>query len=105
MASPSFVELILTCASWQEAQAIADMLLKKRLIACAEFIEVKSKYLWHDKLEEVDEVKLVMETVASNFEKVEAEVAKLHSYDTFVLYAIPASHISRRVTKWLEEEL
>ena len=99
-----FVELVLTCGSWQEAQRIADALLKKHLVACAEMMEIKSKYHWHGKIDEANEVKLIMETVASNFEKVEAEVKKLHSYDTFVLKQIPVHRVSELAGKWWEAE-
>lgn len=105
MAKPKFVELVVTCASWQEAQAIADVLLEKRLIACAEFMEIKSKYRWHGKLEQAAEVKLIMATIADNFKKVEAEISKLHSYDTFVMYAVEATHIAGRAAQWLEDQL
>ncbi|HTB49286.1 MAG TPA: divalent-cation tolerance protein CutA [Verrucomicrobiae bacterium] len=100
-----FIELVLTCGSWQEAQRIADAVLEKRLVACVEFIEVKSKYHWQGTLEEAKEIKLIMETVARNFEKVEAEVAKLHSYDTFVLKSLPVDTISKEAAQWLRETL
>ena len=99
-----FVELILTCGSWQEAQEIADSLLEQHLVACVEFIEVKSKSWWRKRLEETDEVKLIMQTVADNFTKVEKEVAKLHSYDTFVLQQIPLTNLSKKAQAWLTEE-
>lgn len=99
-----FVELVLTCGSWQEAQKIADVLLEKRLVACVEFMDIKSKFRWQGKIEESDEVKLIMETVAANFDKVETEVAKLHSYETFVLQQIPLTNISKAATQWLEAE-
>lgn len=100
----AFVQLVLTCGSWQEAQAIADALLGKHLVACVESLEIKSKYHWQGKLEEANEIKLVMETVADNFDKVEAEVAKLHSYDTFVLQQIPITNLSKKAQTWLEQE-
>jgi periplasmic divalent cation tolerance protein len=83
MNDADYQELFLTCGSWQEAQAIVDVLLEKRLIACAEFIEIKSKYHWQGKLEEANEIKLIMGTIADKFDKIEAEVAKLHSYNHF----------------------
>jgi periplasmic divalent cation tolerance protein len=101
---PNFVELFLTCASWQEAQRIADSLLEKHLVACVEFMEVKSRYHWHGRIEESDEIKLIMETVADNFDKIEAEVAKLHSYDTFVLEQIPLTNLSAKARGWWQEE-
>ena len=101
----SFVELVLTCGSWQEAQKIADQLLKKKLVACVEFMDVQSKYLWHGDIEQNKEVKLIMQSVENLFEKVEVEVKKLHSYDTFVLQQIPLTNISAEATLWLEETL
>ncbi|HET7320576.1 MAG TPA: divalent cation tolerance protein CutA, partial [Candidatus Saccharimonadales bacterium] len=66
----NFVELVLTCGSWQEAQRIVDVLLEKHLVACVEMMEIKSKYHWQGKAEEANEVKLIMETVEGNFDKV-----------------------------------
>ncbi|HEX7368546.1 MAG TPA: divalent cation tolerance protein CutA, partial [Candidatus Saccharimonadales bacterium] len=63
----------MTCSSWQEAQRIADALLAEKLVACVEFIEVKSKYWWKHELESAKEVKLIMETVADKFGEIEAE--------------------------------
>lgn len=103
-ALPEFVELVLTCASWQEAHKIADALLKAKLVACVEFMEVQSKYRWHGQIEEAKEIKLIMETVADNFEKVEAEVAKLHSYETFVLQQVPIGHVSKAAAEWWASE-
>lgn len=104
MAEADFVELVLKCGSWQEAQAIADVLLEKKLVACVEFLEVKSRYRWQGKMEEADEIKLIMETVAANFDKVEKEAAKLHNYDTFVLQQLPLTNLSEQARRWLTEE-
>src|ERR1017187_10539225 len=103
MAATDSVELVLTCGSWQEAQRIADSLLEKRLVACVEFMEIKSKFHWEGHINEAKEVKLILETIAGHFEKVEAEVAKLHSYDTFVLQQIPLTNLSAKASAWLEE--
>lgn len=104
MAKANFVELVLKCGSWQEAQQIADRLLEQKLVACVEFLEIKSKYRLQGALEEAKEIKLVMESVADNFKKVEAEVAKLHGYDTFVLQQLPLTNLSQKAQAWLEQE-
>jgi len=103
MEASTFIELVLTCGSRQEAQKIADALLEKHLIACAEFIEIKSKYWWEQKLRESKEVKLVMQSRAENFAKVEAEVKELHSYGVPALRAIPLTQITDDAAKWLQE--
>lgn len=99
------VELVLTCGSWQEAQKIADVLLEQKLVACVEFMDVQSKYWWHNRLEEAKEVKLVMQSVAGNFDKVEREVKRLHSYDTFVLQMLPVQQLSQGAAEWLKGEV
>jgi periplasmic divalent cation tolerance protein len=100
-----FVQLVLTCGSWQEAQRIADSLLEKRLVACIEFLEIKSKYHWQDKLEENKEIKLIMESIATHFDQIETEIAKLHSYETFVLQQLPVTKISKQASAWLSSEV
>lgn len=103
-ANSDFVELVLKCGSWQEAQAIADALLEKHLVACVEFLEIKSKYHWQGAMEEAAEIKLVMETVAGNFEEIEREVKRLHSYDVFVLQQIPVARVSKEAQAWWVKE-
>ena len=101
----SFVELVLTCGSWQEAQKIADKLLDQKLVACVEFMEIKSKAWWQGQLESAQEVKLVMQSAEHLFEKVEKAIKQLHSYDTFVLQQIPLTNVSSEAKLWLEEIL
>jgi periplasmic divalent cation tolerance protein len=98
-------ELVLTCGSWQEAQAIADSLLEKNLVACVEFMEVKSSYLWNKSVSKADEIKLIMLTKPNNFNEIEKQVKKLHSYDTFVLQSLPVSKVSTKADGWLSKEL
>ncbi len=66
---------------------------------------IKAEYWWQGKIEQADEVLLVMESREDLFEQIEAEVAKLHSYDTFVLEMIPVIKVSAQAKKWMEKEL
>ncbi len=99
-----FCQLILTCASKAEADKITDKLLGEHLVACVRQMSVKSKYHWQGKIEDADEIMLIMESRMDLFDKVEAEVAKLHSYDTFMLEALPIEKTSAGVAKWIKEE-
>lgn len=98
------VELVLTCADRAEAEKISEVLLSERLITCAKFMPVESKYRWHGKIETDEEIIVLMESVSGNFDRVESEVARLHSYDTFVLKQIPITRLSRKAQKWLDSE-
>lgn len=105
MKQAMFCQLTLTCANKTEADKVAGTLLVKHLVACVRQIPVKSKFHWQGKIENADEVMLVMESHLDLFEKVEAEVAKLHSYETFVLTAQPIEKISAKAAKWMSDEL
>jgi periplasmic divalent cation tolerance protein len=94
-------ELVLTCASWQEAQKIADQLLGKKLVACVEFVNVKSRFWWKGSIDELNEVKIIMTTIENHFESIEAHIKSLHSYETFVLKAIPLLFASNEASTWL----
>lgn len=96
-------EYYLTCGSWQEAQNIADSLLEQKLVACVEFIEVKSHFQWKQRIDESHEIKLIMTSLAHDFEAIEAVVQQLHSYETFVLKMLPVGHLNQAAQQWLTD--
>lgn len=102
----NFCQLWLTCKDKQEADKIAKNLLDKHLIACyGQHSSYVGEFWWHGKVEQADEVFLGMLSKLDLFDEIEQEVAKLHSYDTFVLEAILVSKISKKAVVWLKSEL
>lgn len=100
-----FCQLWLTTANTVEAGEIVKVLLEKRLAACARQFPVSSDFRWQGKIERASEVLLMMESRVDLFDKVEAEVKKLHSYNAYVLEAVEVEKISKKAAKWLKEEL
>lgn len=96
--------LFLTCANEKEADKIISILLKKKLVFCVKKHAVSSSFLWHGEIDSYSEVLLIMDSLADNFEKIDKEVSKLHSYDTFVLMALPVVKTTRRVKNWVRDE-
>ena len=105
MAKPKYIDLLLTCEDQTEARKIANVLLEKRLIACAKFVPIDCVYWWEGKVTDAKEILLIMESRADLFDTIEAAVAKLHSYDTFVLQSIPFGSVSSKASAWLDKEL
>jgi len=95
----------LTCANEDEAEEISQVLLQKRLVACAKKFPVVSQFVWKGNIEEDEEVLVLFESIEENFEKVEKEIKKLHSYETFVFFSILANKVTKETEKWLETEL
>jgi periplasmic divalent cation tolerance protein len=96
--------LWLSCSN-SEYKIIAKTLLEKRLIACAKFMPVESTYWWEGSMQEDQEMVVVMETTEDLFEEIEVEIAKIHSYKTFVLQQIPVSRINTSAGEWMNNTL
>lgn len=97
--------IFLTCKNKKEADEISSVLLEKKLIACAKTIPVNSKSLWKGRIEKGDEVLLLLETLEERFSQIEKVVRKLHSYETFVMFAIPVVKTSRGISEWLKSQI
>jgi len=97
--------LFLTCANKKEADLIAKTLLRKHLVVCAKKMPVSSSFFWKGSIDKANETLLIMESVESNFKVIEQEVRKLHSYETFTLFALPVSKASSGVVEWMKDGL
>ncbi len=102
----SFIIIFVTCASKKEAGLLSDLLLKKRLVACANIIEgVDSKFWWHGKVDKAHETLVIFKTGADKFKAVQREVLRLHSYDTPEIIAIPIVAGSKDYLNWIKSSL
>ena len=97
--------LFLTCANQAEANTISHVLLEKRLVACVKMLPVTSQFLWQESVDNANEILLIMDTVDTQFERIEQEIRKVHSYQTFVLTAIEVIKSSAGVLQWVQETL
>ena len=108
MAKPkprNYIQIQLTCSDQAEAATIAGALLGQRLIVCAKRLPIEAASWWQGEIEQGAEILLLMDSAADLFDAIEAEVTKLHSYDTFVLQAFPIDRISTGAQAWMTENL
>ena|SRR3989338_2849899 len=78
----SFITLYVTHKNKKEAEKIVSHLLKKHLIACANFFPIQSQYWWKGRLEKTKEIVTLLKTRKENWKKVEKEIIKIHLYET-----------------------
>ena len=72
-----------TYPSLVEAERAGRVLIEKGLAACVNIIPgMRSIYRWQGKIEQADEVVMIVKTSGAQKEAVAAEVRTLHSYDT-----------------------
>jgi periplasmic divalent cation tolerance protein len=93
---------MVTTPSKQEAKKIAQKLLKKRLIACANITgPVSSIFHWSGKIEHAEEYLVFMKSRKELFEKLAETVKALHSYEVPEILALPVVDGSRGYLEWL----
>jgi periplasmic divalent cation tolerance protein len=93
-----------TFSGRKEAGRVVDMLLKNRLIACANIIPaVESRYWWKGRIEKGKEALVVIKTRKSLVGKVIAEIKKNHSYTVSEVIELPILKGNKDYLKWIEE--
>ena len=98
----AYVIVLVTTASKQEAEKIAQHLLKRKLIACANIVgPVSSLFHWSGKLETADEYLIFMKSRRDLFEKLAETVKALHSYEVPEILVLPIVGGSKEYLSWL----
>ncbi len=98
-----FVEIHVTCGTAEEADAIANLLVRHHLAACVKTAPVRSVYRWEGEVQHDDEVLLVATTRSALFERVVAEITDLHSYELPAIALVPITP-SPDHGRWIHEE-
>lgn len=99
----NLITLFLTCANKAEADKISAKLLDDKLAACVRQVSVSSSFIWQGKPDYADEIQLIIESTDDKFDKIEAVVKQLHSYETPVLTAYSVARASAGVEGWVKE--
>ena len=96
--------IVVTAANKKEAEKIAQALLKKKLVACANIISgVSSLFWWQGKIDRCREVVLFLKTKRSLFKDITKVVKSLHSYEVPEIIALPIIEGERNYLRWLSE--
>lgn len=98
-----FYMIIVSFADADEAERVVSELFERRLIACAQLQDVRSRYVWQGKLERDDEVVAFLKTRAELYDRVEACVKEMHSYEVPEIIAVSIEKGSKDYLKWIEE--
>jgi len=97
--------LFLSCKNIEEANKISLKLLEEKLIVCAKKVSISSSYLWKNKIEFDQEVLLIMDSIEENFEKINQEIKKLHSYKTYTLFMTDINKANKETAAWFKKEI
>jgi periplasmic divalent cation tolerance protein len=103
---PMHVIVYVTVSNPEEAQDLAEAILKERLAACANVVEsVKSIYWWKGNLERENESLVILKTTEGKFDELAARVKELHSYENPEIIAVPILKGSSDYLSWVDTEV
>jgi len=94
--------VLTTCGDAQEADNLAEALVKQRLAACVSSLEgIVSTYRWESKLQRDREVLVLIKTTKDRFKALEAMIREQSSYELPEILAVPVHSGSSDYLKWL----
>ena len=94
-----------SCPNKEEAKRVVVGLLDKRLIACASMIPgVTSVYRWKEKVEEGEEIKVVLKTQAPHFDAICKYIVENGSYEVPEIVQIDVARSNPKYLSWVKEE-
>ena len=99
-----YILVMSTVPSEDQGKEIARTLINEKLVPCVNIIPaVKSLYMWKNKLNEDDELILIMKSKASLFDKIKERILELHSYECPEIIALPIINGFESYLNWIDE--
>jgi len=100
----AFRVIYITCPNMFDAENLARVLVNNRVAACVNIVpSIKSIYTWEDKVEESEEVLLIIKAMEENLEKLEELVKKYHPYTVPEIISWPIKSGNIEYLKWMTE--
>lgn len=100
-----YVTVYIAAADRDEAQKIAETLVRERLAACANILGgINSVYWWDGAVQNGEEIALVLKTRKSLFENLQTRAVELHSYDCPCIIAWDITAGNQPYLDWISRE-
>jgi periplasmic divalent cation tolerance protein len=100
------VLMLSTAGSAEQAESIADHLVRNHLVACVNIVpSVKSIYRWKGAIETDMEVLMVIKTGNERIPEIEKVFREMHPYENPELIAIPIEYGKMEYLRWMTDSL
>ncbi|UTH75473.1 divalent-cation tolerance protein CutA [Chromobacterium sp. IIBBL 290-4] len=87
------------------AARLAEALVAERLAACVNILApCRSVYRWQGRVEQAEEVPLLIKTTEGVYPALEARLTALHPYDVPEIVALPLSRGLPAYLRWVSEQ-
>uniref|UniRef100_A0AC34PY65 Divalent-cation tolerance protein CutA n=1 Tax=Panagrolaimus sp. JU765 TaxID=591449 RepID=A0AC34PY65_9BILA len=106
MTTAVFSVVYVTVPNQEVANKIAKSVVEKKHAACVNIVPgIKSIYQWKGKIEEDNELLLIIKTKTSELERLKADVLKNHPYEVPEFISLPIESGSEPYLKWINEQV
>ena len=96
--------IYVTCRDKNEALTISRTIVEERLAACANILDgISSVYVWQGKLQEENEVVLLLKTTIKQAETCATRVREIHSYEVPCVMTWNSSVLNPAYFQWIQE--
>jgi periplasmic divalent cation tolerance protein len=98
--------VLVTVASREDGERIAEALVGEALAACVNIVgPMRSIYRWQGEVCRDDEQLLLIKTTRERYSALEARVKALHSYDVPEIVALPIEMGSAEYLDWVRKSV
>jgi len=98
--------VLCTCPDGESAKIIAGGLVENKLAACVNIIPgLTSVYEWQGKIENSQELLLLIKTKSSAFDAITNAILDHHPYELPEIISIPLNHGLDRYLSWIGENI
>ncbi len=99
------ISVYMTAGSTEEAKRVARALIEARLAACVNVLgTISSHFYWEGAVQEEQEVALLAKASRRDFDRIDAKVREVHSYECPCVVAWPIATGDEEFVNWIGEE-
>ncbi len=97
--------MLVTTASYEEAEKIGRIIVESRLAACANVLNgMRSIFRWDNKINVENECLMIIKTTLQRYSELEAVIRQHHSYSVPEIIALPVVAGSVPYLNWIRSE-
>ncbi|MBN1850432.1 MAG: divalent-cation tolerance protein CutA [Deltaproteobacteria bacterium] len=101
-----YIQVLTTLETKEDARAVANEVVAKKLAACAQVIgPITSTYWWEGIVEEAEEWLLIMKTRKGLYDDLERVIKEMHFYEVPEILAVPVVEGNPDYLRWLDREV